>query len=83
MNPPFGAQKAHADRPFIDRALELGNVVYGIFNEGSSSFVAAYTEDRAVIEEIVRCAFPMRRTFAHHRKERVDITVEVIRLKRI
>ena len=83
MNPPFGAQKAHADRPFIDRALELAGVVYGIFNEGSTPFVAAYTEGRAAIDEVIRCAFPLRRTFAHHRKERVDITVEVIRLRRI
>jgi putative methylase len=83
MNPPFGAQKAHADRPFIDRALELADEVYGIFNEGSSPFVAAYTEGRATIEEVIRCAFPLKRTFAHHRKERVDITVEVIHLRRI
>ena len=83
MNPPFGAQKAHADRPFIDRALELAGVVYGIFNEGSTPFVAAYTEGRATIDEVIRCAFPLKRTFAHHRKERVDITVEVIRLGRI
>jgi putative methylase len=83
MNPPFGAQKAHADRSFIDLALELATEVYGIFNEGSTPFVAAYTEGRATIEEAIRCAFPMRRTFAHHRKDRVDITVEVIHLKRI
>jgi putative methylase len=82
MNPPFGAQKAHADRPFIDRALELGEVVYGIFNAGSTPFVAAYTDGRAVIEEVIRCSFPMRRTFAHHRRERVDIPVDVIRLHR-
>ncbi len=83
MNPPFGAQKAHADRPFIDRALELGNEVYGIFNEGSSPFVAAYTEGRAVVEEVIRCIFPMRRTFAHHCRDRLDITVEVVHLIRI
>lgn len=83
MNPPFGAQKAHADRPFIDRALELAGEVYGIFNECSTPFVAAYTEGRAEIEEVIRCAFPMKRTFAHHRKDRVDITVEVIHLRRI
>jgi len=83
MNPPFGAQKAHADRPFIDRALELAGEVYGIFNEGSAPFVAAYTEGRATIEEVIRCAFPMKRTFAHHRKDRVDITVEVIHIRRI
>jgi putative methylase len=83
MNPPFGAQKVHADRPFIDMALEIAAEVYGIFNEGSAPFVAAYTLDRAAIDEVIRCAFPMRRTFAHHRKERVDITVEVIHLRRI
>lgn len=83
MNPPFGAQKAHADRPFIDLALEIAGEVYGIFNEGSTLFVATYTEGRAVIEEVIRCVFPLKRTFAHHRKERVDITVEVIRLRRI
>jgi len=83
MNPPFGAQKAHADRPFIDLALEIAGEVYGIFNEGSTPFVAAYTEGRAAIEEVIRCAFPMKRTFAHHRRERVDIMVEVIHLRRI
>jgi putative methylase len=83
MNPPFGAQKAHADRPFIDRALELAGTVYGIFNGGSAPFVASYTADRAEIEEVITCTFPMRRTFAHHRKERADIMVEVIRLRRI
>jgi len=83
MNPPFGAQKAHADRPFIDLALEIAGEVYGIFNEGSAPFVASYTEGRAEIEEVVRCAFPMKRTFAHHRRERVDITVEILHLRRI
>ncbi len=83
MNPPFGAQKAHADRPFIDRSLELGSEVYGIFNGGSSAFVAAYTEGRAVIEEVIACSFPMHRTFAHHRKERADIAVEVVHFHRI
>ncbi len=83
MNPPFGAQKAHADRPFIDRSLEIAPEVYGIFNGGSSPFVAAYTEGRAVIDEVIACSFPMRRTFAHHRKERVDIAVEVIHFHRI
>lgn len=83
MNPPFGAQKAHADRPFIDLALEIAGEVYGIFNEGSTPFIAAYTQGRAEINAVIRCAFPMRRTFAHHRKERVDITVEILHLRRV
>ncbi len=83
MNPPFGAQKVHADRPFIDRSLELAGEVYGIFNAGSRPFVEAYTKGRAVIDEVIACSFPIPRTFAHHRKERADITVEVIHFHRI
>ncbi len=83
MNPPFGAQRVHADRPFIDRALEIADVVYGIFNAGSAPFVAAYTEGRAEIEEVISCTFPMRRTFAHHRRERAEIRVDVIHLRRV
>jgi putative methylase len=83
MNPPFGAQKRHADRPFIDAALSCAGVVYGIFNEGSRAFLAGYIEGRGEIDEVVACRFPMRRTFAHHRKERVEIPVEVVRILRV
>src|SRR5512137_1537087 len=66
MNPPFGAQKAHADRPFIDCALALAPVTYSIFNAGSAQFVKAYTAQRAEITEKVGGAFPIKRTFAFH-----------------
>ncbi len=83
MNPPFGAQKRHADRPFIDAALAVGGVVYGIFNAGTREFLAAYTQGRAVIEEVTACEFPIRRTFAHHTRDRAEIRVEIIRMKRV
>ena len=37
MNPPFGAQIAnrHADRVFVERALDVANVVYSIHNARS------------------------------------------------
>ena len=47
MNPPFGAQKAHADRPFIDLALSIAPVAYSIFNAGSAQFIETYTAERA------------------------------------
>ncbi len=83
MNPPFGAQKRHADRPFIDAALSCANVVYGIFNEGSRAFLSGYIKGRGEIDEVAACAFPMRRTFAHHTKDRVEIPVEVVRILRV
>ncbi|HXX55255.1 MAG TPA: METTL5 family protein [Methanoregula sp.] len=82
MNPPFGAQKAHADRPFIDCALAVAPVVYGIFNAGSIPFVTAYTEGRAQIAGMTGGSFPIRRTFAFHTKDVQDTGVEILRLKR-
>lgn len=35
MNPPFGAQDKGNDRPFLDKALEIGSVIYSIHNAGS------------------------------------------------
>src|SRR4030042_1876379 len=32
MNPPFGVQKRAADRKFLEKALEVGNVVYSLHN---------------------------------------------------
>jgi putative methylase len=83
MNPPFGAQKKYADRPFIDKALECTDVIYGIFNEGSSPFIRSYISGRGEIDEKVRCDFPVKRTFAHHRKECIEIRVEIIRITKI
>jgi putative methylase len=83
MNPPFGAQKAHADRPFIDCAIAAAGVTYSIFNAGSIPFVEAYTAQKAEITEKVGGAFPIRRTFAFHTKDVQEIEVEILRLKRI
>ncbi|TAJ43538.1 METTL5 family protein [Methanofollis fontis] len=82
MNPPFGAQRRHADRPFIDCALSTAPVVYGIFNAGSRRFVERYIGDRAMITAAVGGAFTIPRTFSFHRREAVEIAVEVLRIER-
>lgn len=82
MNPPFGAQKAHADRPFIDCALGIADVTYSIFNAGSLPFVEAYTAQKAEVTEKIGGAFPIRRTFAFHTRDVQEIEVEILRLKR-
>jgi putative methylase len=32
QNPPFGVQKRHADRRFLEKAIELGTAVYSLHN---------------------------------------------------
>jgi len=82
MNPPFGAQKAHADRPFIDCALAVAGVTYSIFNAGSIPFLVAYTAQKAEITEKIGGVFPIKRTFAFHTRDVQEIEVEILRLKR-
>jgi putative methylase len=82
MNPPFGAQKIHADRPFIDLALTAAPVVYSIFNAGSTQFVKAYIRKKAEVAEQVGSAFAIKRTFAFHTRDVLEFEVEILRLIR-
>jgi putative methylase len=83
MNPPFGAQKTHADRPFIDAALRLAPVSYGIFNAGSRSFLTAYIQGRGVVDEVVSGTIPLKKTFSFHTRDVQEIPVEIMVLRRI
>lgn len=84
MNPPFGAQKqnVHADRPFIDAALAIAPVIYGIFNTGSTPFVSAYIEGRGRVAGQVSGTFTIKRTFAFHTRDVQEIPVEILRIVR-
>ena len=83
MNPPFGAQKAHADRPFIDAALQVAPVTYGIFNAESKRFIESYIAGRGMIKEIIGGFIPIRRTFAFHTHEIKEIAIEIMVITRI
>ena len=82
MNPPFGAQQVHADRPFIDCALKSGNEIYMIANTGSIQFLRSYINGRADIRETVKGVLSIRHSFHFHRKEIRDIDVEIIHMTR-
>jgi len=82
MNPPFGAQVQHADRAFIDCALEAGNQIYMIANTGSIPFVRSYVKGRANILETIEGILPIRHCFHFHRKEVQNIRVEIIHMER-
>ncbi len=82
MNPPFGAQVLHADRVFIDCAIDAGNEIYMIANTGSIPFVRSYVKGRANIRETIESVLPIRHSFHFHRKEVRNIRVEIIHMNR-
>lgn len=82
MNPPFGAQNEHADRPFIEAALISAPVVWGIFNKGSIPFIKAYTNGSAEITDKISAKLSIPKQFVFHTKDIVEIPVEIVRLER-
>lgn len=81
MNPPFGAQARHADRPFVDAALAHGRTVYSLFNAGTLPFLGRYIAGRGEVLETVSARLALSRSMGHHRKATVEIPVECVRIR--
>jgi len=80
MNPPFGSQQPHADLPFLDTSLRLGRVVYSFHNAKARRFVERRIASRGGrITDRLDYAFPIRRTFAFHRKDVRSVPVVLFR----
>lgn len=82
MNPPFGCQTAHADRPFLERALDISDCVYSIHMASTLGFVEGFCARRG------RSVF-WRRTykyeiphqFSFHTKERMTVEVAAVGIR--
>ncbi len=79
MNPPFGAQRRHADRPFWDAALGLARrSVYAFSLAASRTFIARQAVARnARVLEVAPVPWALGRTFPHHRRARVELDVDL------
>ncbi len=84
MNPPFGIQKRHADRPFLIKALEISSVVYSIHSAGSESFVKKVSSHKGFrVTHLWKFSIPLRRSYRFHEKEFKYIPIEVYRIERL
>jgi putative methylase len=84
QNPPFGAQKKGADRPFLEKALTISNVVYSLHLSETNKFIEqlSYTLD-AEITHTKRYDFEIKHTFSFHTKEKKNFDVTMFRLEKI
>ena len=76
MNPPFGAQRRGADRPFLATAMACGRSVYVFLNAKAEGFVRRRIEggDGRITDRVVY-RFPIPHTFEFHREavRRVEV----------
>lgn len=81
MNPPFGAQRRRADRPFLEAAVRLAPVVYSLHNASTTPFLekmVASLGRRIAFQKSYKFQIP--HLFAFHEKMRKDIDVVLLRI---
>lgn len=82
MNPPFGCQNRRADRPFLDKAMELSDSIYSIHMTDTLNFLNEYIESKG--REIVAYAtykYNIPHTFTFHRKEKKEVDIVVVNVR--
>lgn len=82
MNPPFGCQNEHADRPFLDKAMGLSDSVYSIHMANTIGFLEDYVSSFG--KEIVARAtykYNIPHTFSFHSKTRQTVDIVVVNIR--
>jgi len=84
MNPPFGAQKKGADRPFISRSLKISQMVYSIHNWKGREFVKKEYERMGGEVQSEKC-YIMRlgSRFKFHTRKNVDLKVALFKVRSV
>jgi len=81
MNPPFGAQKKHADRPFLKKAMEVADVVYSLHLTKTQEFIQKMVAKAgAAITDRKTYEFEIRYTYEFHEREKAHFDVTLFRI---
>ena len=82
-NPPFGVKKRHADRAFLKKAFETGNIVYSFHKSESRAFLDKFsTENGFRITDSWHFEFPLKATMGFHSRRIKRIEVSCFRLEK-
>jgi putative methylase len=68
QNPPFGVQRRAADRKFLERALEVGNVVYSLHNHPhrDNQLIKRLKANPGVLLQVAPSSFIEKFVESHH-----------------
>jgi len=82
MNPPFGCQNRNADRPFLDKAMELSECVYSIHMADTLDFIRGYCEKKGrSISYYKIYKYEIPHTFSFHTKTKKTVDVAVVNIR--
>lgn len=82
-NPPFGVQKEHADKPFLEKAMKIANCIYTIHKIESQQFIyrlASLNDFR--IERVIEFNFQIKKQLDFHKRKLYTVKTACWQLKR-
>ena len=82
QNPPFGTKKEHADRIFLEKAIEIGKIIYSVHKTSTLDFIRKFVggKKRKITLEI-QFQMQLKKTMPWHKKEIQRIDVACLRIE--
>lgn len=76
QNPPFGVQKEHADRRFLEQAFSIAPIVYSFHKAESELFLHSFAQDHDfAIIEYWTFSWPLKATLHFHTQRKHAVLV--------
>ncbi|MBW2966027.1 METTL5 family protein [Candidatus Woesearchaeota archaeon] len=84
QNPPFGVKVKHADRIFLEKAMEFSTVIYSFHKIESKGFIDEFCKDKGYkMSHFWSFDFPLKMTLEHHKRKIYRIKVGCWRLEKL
>jgi putative methylase len=82
-NPPFGTRERHIDREFLEHAMTIAPVIYSFHKTTTAPFFETLAKIRGfTVTYRHDFSFPLRQSYAHHRKRIAHIAVTCFRFEK-
>ncbi|MBU2523162.1 MAG: METTL5 family protein [Nanoarchaeota archaeon] len=84
QNPPFGTQKEHADRIFLEKAIENAKITYSVHKTSTSDFIRDFSKKNGGnITHIFRLEIQLKQTMKWHKSNIRRVNVSAFRIEKI
>lgn len=83
MNPPFGTKKRHSDIIFLEKAMQIGDIIYSLHKSGKEirRFITSFVKSKGRnVDVILKFVFEIPHMFEHHRKAKYHFLVDLYRI---
>ena len=83
QNPPFGTQKEHADRIFLEKAIENAKVVYSVHKTSTLDFVKNFAKRNGrIVTHVFRMEMVLKNTMKWHKSDIKRVDVCAVRIEK-